>query len=52
MFSASLQSLYCKNEAYWKPATMRIAYSGIKFFYATTMRRGVTERCRPTRTGF
>ena len=29
--------LYCKNEANWKPATMRIAYSGIKFFYATTM---------------
>ncbi len=30
--------LYCKNEAKWKPSTMRIAYSGIKFFYATTMR--------------
>jgi len=30
--------LYCKNEAKWKPSTMRIAYSGIKFFYSTTMR--------------
>jgi integrase len=30
--------LYCRNEADWKPATMRIAYSGIKFFYAVTMR--------------
>jgi len=30
--------LYCRNEAGWKPATVRIAYSGIKFFYATTMR--------------
>ena len=29
--------LYCKNEANWMPATMRIAYSGIKFFYAITM---------------
>jgi integrase/recombinase XerD len=29
--------LYCKNEAGWKPATMRIAYSGIKFFYSATM---------------
>lgn len=30
--------LYCKNEAKWKPSTMRIAYSGIKFFYTITMR--------------
>jgi len=29
--------LYCRNEAGWKPSTMRIAYSGIKFFYAVTM---------------
>lgn len=29
--------LYCKNEANWKASTMRIAYSGIKFFYAITM---------------
>jgi integrase/recombinase XerD len=29
--------LYCRNEANWKPATMRIAYSGIKFFYTTTL---------------
>lgn len=29
--------LFCQNEAGWKPATMRIAYSGIKFFYTTTL---------------
>ena len=29
--------LYCLNEAHWKPATMRIAYSGIKFFYSITL---------------
>lgn len=31
--------LYCKNGAGWSPATMRIAYSGIKFFYTTTLPR-------------
>ena len=29
--------LYCKNEAGWSAATMRIAYSGIKRFYTTTL---------------
>jgi integrase/recombinase XerD len=29
--------LYCKNEALWSAATMRIAYSGIKFFYTVTL---------------
>ncbi len=29
--------LYCKNEAGWSAATMRIAYSGIKFFYTVTL---------------
>lgn len=29
--------LYCKNEAGWSAATMRIAYSGIKFFYTQTL---------------
>jgi site-specific recombinase XerD len=29
--------LYCKNEAGWSAATMRIAYSGIKFFYTITL---------------
>lgn len=29
--------LYCKNDAYWSAATMRIAYSGIKFFYTVTL---------------
>ena len=29
--------LYCKNEASWSAATMRIAYSGIKFFYTVTL---------------
>ena len=28
--------LYCKNDGGWSAATMRIAYSGIKFFYTTT----------------
>jgi len=29
--------LYCRNEAGWSAATMRIAYSGIKFFYTQTL---------------
>jgi len=29
--------LYCRNEMGWSGATMRIAYSGIKFFYTTTL---------------
>ena len=29
--------LYCKNEAGWSGSTMRIAYSGIKFFYTATL---------------
>jgi integrase/recombinase XerD len=29
--------LYCRNEANWSAATMRIAYSGIKFFYTVTL---------------
>ncbi len=29
--------LYCKNEAGWSGSTMRIAYSGIKFFYTLTL---------------
>ena len=29
--------LYCRNEAGWSAATMRIAYSGIKFFYTRTL---------------
>jgi integrase/recombinase XerD len=29
--------LYCKNEAGWSAATLRIAYSGIKFFYTITL---------------
>ena len=29
--------LYCKNEALWSAATMRIAYSGIKFFFTVTL---------------
>nr|WP_287413383.1 site-specific integrase [Pseudodesulfovibrio sp.] len=28
--------LYCKNENEWSASTMRIAYSGIKFFYTVT----------------
>lgn len=31
--------LHCKDELDWKPATMRISYSGIKFFYAHTLKR-------------
>lgn len=29
--------LYCRNDVGWSAATMRIAYSGIKFFYTTTI---------------
>ena len=29
--------LYCKNDAGWSASTMRIAYSGIKFFYTLTL---------------
>jgi integrase/recombinase XerD len=29
--------LYCKNDVGWSAATMRIAYSGIKFFYTRTL---------------
>jgi len=29
--------LYCRNDVGWSAATMRIAYSGIKFFYTTTL---------------
>ncbi len=29
--------IYCKNEAGWSAATMRIAYSGIKFLYTKTL---------------
>lgn len=29
--------LYCKNDQGWSAATMRIAYSGIKFFYTVTL---------------
>lgn len=29
--------LYCKNDAGWSGSTMRIAYSGIKFFYTATL---------------
>jgi len=29
--------LYCRNDARWSAATMRIAYSGIKFFYTQTL---------------
>lgn len=31
--------LHCKDELDWAPATMRISYSGIKFFYAHTLVR-------------
>ena len=31
--------LHCKDELDWMPATMRISYSGIKFFYAHTLKR-------------
>lgn len=29
--------LYCKNDQGWSASTMRIAYSGIKFFYTVTL---------------
>ena len=29
--------LYCRNDVGWSAATMRIAYSGIKFFYTKTL---------------
>lgn len=29
--------LYCKNDQDWSAATLRIAYSGIKFFYTVTL---------------
>ena len=29
--------LYCRNDVGWSAATMRIAYSGIKFFYTVTL---------------
>ncbi len=29
--------LYCKNDQAWSASTMRIAYSGIKFFYTVTL---------------
>ena len=29
--------LYCKNDQGWSAATLRIAYSGIKFFYTVTL---------------
>ncbi len=29
--------LYCKNDHGWSASTLRIAYSGIKFFYTTTL---------------
>ncbi len=29
--------LYCKNDVGWSASTMRIAYSGIKFFYTRTL---------------
>lgn len=29
--------LYCKNDHGWSASTMRIAYSGIKFFYTVTL---------------
>lgn len=31
--------LHCKDELQWQPATMRISYSGIKFFYQHTLKR-------------
>lgn len=31
--------LHCKDEQGWMPATMRISYSGIKFFFAKTLPR-------------
>ena len=32
--------LYCRNDAGWSCSTMRIAYSGIKFFYTMTLPMG------------
>ena len=32
--------LYCRNDAGWSSATLRIAYSGIKFFYTVTLPSG------------
>lgn len=32
--------LYCRNEAKWMPATMRLSYSGIKLFYTVTLPSG------------
>lgn len=32
--------LYCRNDVGWSAATMRIAYSGIKFFYTKTLPQG------------
>ena len=29
--------LYCKNDLEWSASTLRIAYSGIKFFYSVTL---------------
>ncbi len=31
--------LHCKDELDWMPATMRISYSGIKFFYEHTLKQ-------------
>lgn len=31
--------LHCKDELDWRPATMRISYSGIKFFFQHTLMR-------------
>ena len=37
LFFRFAPKLYCKNEADWSGSTMRIAYSGIKFFYTRTL---------------
>jgi len=31
--------LHCKDELDWQPATMRISYSGLKFFYQHTLKQ-------------
>ena len=31
--------VYCKDELEWRPSTMRISYSGIKFFFVNTLKR-------------
>ena len=31
--------IHRKNDSHWSPSTMRIAYSGIKFFYTYTLQR-------------